>query len=512
MAVKEGSSSSRSLEDTPTWALAAVCFVLIGISIVLEHSIHLLDKWLTKRRKKALSNAVEKLKSELMLVGFISLLLTIAQRPVAKICISTKAANSMLPCHRMIKTSSRLGGYESRHLAESTGGNDCESKGKVSLISQDGILELHRFIFILATTHVIFSVLTMALGRAKMKRWKTWEKETQTTEYQVSNDPNRFRYTRETTFGRRHMNLLTESSLHLWIKSFFRQFFNSVAKVDYLTLRHGFIATHNSLNTFNFQKYIGRSLEDDFKVVVGISPALWLVVVVFLLFDVHGWNIYLWLSFIPLLILLAMGTKLEVIVIRMALRLKNQSSIVKGTPVVQPNDELFWFGHPKFLLHFLHFTLFLNAFEIAFFIWITFEYGLKSCYHEKIEILIARVVVAVVVQFLCSYITLPLYALMTQMGSQYKRAILEDQTRNALKNWHKGVKLNRRRNEENLQPEDEDITHEIRTDIQVSSPRFSPSPTLSSFLVVTNATTNREIIEEAVEQPVMSHVKTRHVT
>lgn len=83
---------------------------------------------------------------------------------------------------------------------------------------------------------------------------------------------------------------------------FFRQFFRSVPKVDYLTLRHGFImvsarpiveitpkptissdqpvddgsqahlAPHSNAR-FDFQKYINRSLEEDFKVVVGIKYA-----------------------------------------------------------------------------------------------------------------------------------------------------------------------------------------------------------------------------------------------
>lgn len=79
--------------------------------------------------------------------------------------------------------------------------------------------------------------------------------------------------------------------------SFFRQFFISVGKADYLAMRHGFITvsfhgrsiTTFKLNSclfhflcqllqvhlapgskFDFQKYIERSLEDDFKVVVGI--------------------------------------------------------------------------------------------------------------------------------------------------------------------------------------------------------------------------------------------------
>ncbi|KAJ6344994.1 hypothetical protein OIU78_007805 [Salix suchowensis] len=39
---------------------------------------------------------------------------------------------------------------------------------------------------------------------------------------------------------------------------------------------------------FDFQKYINRSLEEDFKVVVGISPPIWFFAVVFLLFNTHG--------------------------------------------------------------------------------------------------------------------------------------------------------------------------------------------------------------------------------
>lgn len=36
-----GSGTERSLEQTSTWAVAVVCFVLVAISIVIEYSIHL---------------------------------------------------------------------------------------------------------------------------------------------------------------------------------------------------------------------------------------------------------------------------------------------------------------------------------------------------------------------------------------------------------------------------------------------------------------------------------------
>lgn len=34
----------RSLEETPTWAVALVCFVLVAISIVIEHIFHVIGK------------------------------------------------------------------------------------------------------------------------------------------------------------------------------------------------------------------------------------------------------------------------------------------------------------------------------------------------------------------------------------------------------------------------------------------------------------------------------------
>ncbi|XP_031379599.1 MLO-like protein 3 [Punica granatum] len=496
-------SGGRSLENTPTWALATVCFVFIFTGIIIEHSIHLLTKWLKRHRKRALSDAIERLKSELMLLGFISLLLAVTQTPISKICISSDLADTMLPCRKEVETEttkvlqaymvapnlpsfdrfpSELLPHARRHLEEEEeegegGGTDetasnnnnttsttasnnndstttesdpCASKGKVSLVTQKGIQQLHIFIFVLAVMQIVYSVLTMALGRAKMRRWKRWEKETQTTEYQVANDPNRFRFTRQTTFGRRHMNACTETPLLLWIKCFFRQFFRSVAKVDYLTLRHGFISAHLSTrnnSNFDFQKYIKRSLDEDFKEIVSISPLMWFLVVIFMLVDVHGWNVYLWVSYVPLLLVLVLGTKLEGIVARMALQIKSQNSVVIGTPLVQPNDKLFWFNHPRFVLTILHYTLFVNAFELAFFIWVTIQFGVESCYHEHTVIIVTRVVLAVTVQVMCSYITLPLYALVTQMGSQFKSKVLEEQMANIIKQWHADVRERRKMQE-----------------------------------------------------------------
>lgn len=162
---------------------------------------------------------------------------------------------------------------------------------------------------------------------------------------------------------------------------------------------------------------------------------MWLTVVIFMLLDVSGWRVYFYMSFVPLIIVLVIGTKLEMIVAKMAVTIKENNSVIRGTPLVESNDTHFWFSNPRFLLSILHYTLFLNTFEMAFIVWITWQFGINSCYHDNQGIIITRLVLAVTVQFLSSYITLPLYAIVTQMGSSYKRAILEEQLANVLRHW-----------------------------------------------------------------------------
>ncbi|KAL5581220.1 hypothetical protein UlMin_013662 [Ulmus minor] len=464
-----GGGSGRSLEQTPTWAVAVVCFVLVLVSIIIEHIIHLIGVWLKKKHKRALYESLEKIKAELMLLGFISLLLTVGQGPISNICISKKIGATWHPCgkkeedsmakeeesdHEESKGRKLLAamfdsGGGARRVLAGAGTDKCAEKGKVPFVSADGIHQLHIFIFVLAVFHVLYCILTMALGRAKMRRWKRWEKETRTVEYQFSHDPERFRFARDTSFGRRHLSFWTKTPFLMWIVCFFRQFVRSVPKVDYLTLRHGFIMAHlgpQSHQKFDFQKYINRSLEEDFKVVVGISPPIWFFAVVFLLFNTHGWYSYLWLPFVPLIVILLVGTKLQVIITKMGLRIQERGEVVKGVPVVQLGDDLFWFNRPRLILYLINFVLFQNAFQLAFFAWTWYEFGRKSCFHEHVEDVVIRITMGVLIQILCSYVTLPLYALVTQMGSTMKPTIFNERVATALRNWHHSAKKHVKQN------------------------------------------------------------------
>ncbi|XP_048128985.1 MLO protein homolog 1-like [Rhodamnia argentea] len=484
MAPKAG--DERSLKETPTWAVAVVSAMFIIISIVIEYGIHSLEKWFSKRHKKAMIEALVKIKSELMLLGFISLLITVGTQPISMVCIAEKYAKIMLPCKRedkgkLDKDKDPGNGRKllwddedvlwRRSLAPGDTGGHCSKHGKVPLISTSGVHQLHIFIFVLAVFHVLYSVITICLAKAKMKKWKAWEEETTSLEYQFNNDPSRFRLTHQTSFVRRHSGLSTTPGIR-WIVAFFRQFFGSVSKVDYLTMRHGFINAHLAPNSkFDFHKYIKRSMEDDFKVVVGISIPLWICCILFELSNVYGKtalckppsptgilaiNIEICTNrMIPLfilqthlpyqsslsyLILLLVGTKLELVIMEMAHQIQDKTTVVKGAPIVEPNNKYFWFNRPDFILFLIHLTLFQNAFQMSNFLWTWYEFGMNSCFHKRVVEVFTRVFLGVVLQFVCSYITFPLYALVTQMGSHMKKAIFEEQTARALKNWQRAAR------------------------------------------------------------------------
>nr|ACF82832.1 unknown [Zea mays] len=302
-----GGGNSRELDQTPTWAVASVCGVIVLISILLEKGLHHVGEFFSHRKKKAMVEALEKVKAELMVLGFISLLLVFGQNYIVKVCISNHAANTMLPCKlkeaavpgkkKAAAAAEHLGGvldwpppyyaHNGRMLAEASMATKCP-EGKVSLISINALHQLHIFIFFLAVFHVSYSAITMALGRAKIRAWKEWEKEAAGQDYEFSNDPTRFRFTHETSFVRQHMNVLNKFPASFYISNFFRQFFRSVRRADYCALRHSFVNVHLAPGTkFDFQKYIKRSLEDDFKVIVGISPPLWASALIFLFLNVN---------------------------------------------------------------------------------------------------------------------------------------------------------------------------------------------------------------------------------
>jgi mlo protein len=224
----------------------------------------------------------------------------------------------------------------------------------------------------------------------------------------------------------------------MWLVCFFQQF--HIPKADYVTLRQTFITTHHLRDDYDFDAYMVRCMESEFEKIVGISAKLWAFVILFLLFNVHGVYLYFWSSFIPLIVVLVIGAKLQVVVVTLALEAVDVPGSVVPQ-VLKPRNELFWFGRPGLLLNVLHLVLFQNAFELATFLWQLWTFGWDTCVLEENKIMVyARLAVGLIAQLFCSFITLPLYTLVSQMGTNYKEEVLPPTVGKALRTWHKDAK------------------------------------------------------------------------
>lgn len=146
-------------------------------------------------------------------------------------------------------------------------------------------------------------------------------------------------------------------------------------------------------------------------------------------------------------LLLLIGTKLEHIINKLAYEVasKHAAGQGEGGIVVRPSDELFWFHSPRLVLVLIHFILFQNAFEFAYFFWTLVMFGVNSCIMDSLGYSVSRIIICVVVQVLCSYSTLPLYAIVSHMGSSFRSAVFADDVAEHLRGWADGARRRVRR-------------------------------------------------------------------
>uniref|UniRef100_A0A6N2NK49 MLO-like protein n=1 Tax=Salix viminalis TaxID=40686 RepID=A0A6N2NK49_SALVM len=441
--MEEETNEMRTLALTPTWSVATVLTIFVAVSLIVERSIHRLCNWLRETKQKPLLATVEKMKEELMLLGFISLLLTATSSIISTTCIPSKFYGG----HLATCTRPEFGEGDKHNSSE---GRKLEMlSGYEPFVSYQVLERLHRFIFVMAITHICYSCLTVLLAIVKIHSWRAWE------DIMDCHDP------------------FTGTALDRKT-CFFRQFGPSVVHTDYLTLRKGFILNHNLPLNYDFHSYMIRSMEEEFHRIVGVSVPLWGFVVAFMLLNVEGSNLYFWISVVPITVsagsfefkfyqspvfckwnfprqkqklVLLVGAKLQHVIAILTLEtagLTEHSEVGK----LKPRDDLFWFKKPELFLPLIHFILF------------QWQFGYKSCFIRSHFLVYIRLVLGFAGQFLCSYSTLPLYALVTQMGTKYKAALIPQIIRETLLGLGKAA---RRKTKDGIFTDDPTMHTDTRT-------------------------------------------------
>ncbi|KAL3630248.1 hypothetical protein CASFOL_023232 [Castilleja foliolosa] len=450
----------RSLSETPSWSVATVITVLVITGFSIHGGLNKFGKWLDRTKRKHLLAALDKIKEELMVFGLMSLLMGHWIIFVAKICVkSSTLSNRFYPCARVnIGKNQALGDHVVYHLNTSVSRlllvdvhRDFCPEDHEPFASYESLEQLHRFLFVLGTTHISYSFLAVALAMIKIYSWRTWENSAKTLAFRgllmMDNSADSENTGTDSVPLRRLSSFIhnhtshpwSQHSLLVWLLCFSRQFWSSIRQADYMALRLGFITTHQLPFTYDFHNYMLRSMEEEFRDIVGISIPLWIFAIACIILGFHGTNIYFWISFIPAILILMIGTKLHRIVVKLAVEIMDSSQWT-GSRTFNLRDELFWFGNPRLLLRLIQFVSFQNAFEMATYIWSMWEIKEPSCYTGDRKFLVIRLTFGVVSQFWCSFITFPLYVIVAQMGSKFNKAIVSENVRKSLHGWRRKVR------------------------------------------------------------------------
>ncbi|KAL6517841.1 hypothetical protein OROMI_033542 [Orobanche minor] len=429
-----GGEKGRPFVYTPSWVIAVVCFIIVFISVIVERALHNLGRFFKRKNQDSLYEALEKLKEELMILGFISLLLTVFQGLISRLCIPDRLASIMLPCRMEPPVHHQTRGMNVRRLLAEEVSEQC-SEGHVPFLSLEALHQLHIFIFVLAVVYVIFSASTMVLGGIKISQWTHWEAS-------IKNEKSRYHRAHALhaqvplkEFRERAGKYWRKFRLVSWMAAFFKQFYGSVTISDYLALRSGFIKTLFRQPRLQFSQVSAEDTGKRFQENNRNKLVLMALCCDLLAYE-HNRMAYIFLAIIlaSIRLLLTVGAKLEHIITQLAKEAAERAGDAEAT-TVRPSDELFWFHKPILVLYLIHFILFQNSFEIAFFLWIWSTYGFKSCIMEELNFIIPRLVIGIIVQVLCSYSTLPLYALVSQMGTMFKQTLFEESTKDLILTW-----------------------------------------------------------------------------
>ena len=127
----------KTIEEEPSWIVVTVLFCFLLISILVEYSMEYIEHKL--KQSKGLSSVLRKVKDELMLMGFISLVLVAIEDQLVSICIPVDAMVGV-PC--FFDPSSKV--YNS---TLDVGKHQCED-GYTSFLDVSAIHHIHILIFI----------------------------------------------------------------------------------------------------------------------------------------------------------------------------------------------------------------------------------------------------------------------------------------------------------------------------------------------------------------------------
>ena len=348
--------AGNGIEESPSWRVSSFLFLFLLLSTILEHALEHLEHWLHRKELMGWLGALHNVKDELMLLGFISLLLMIFENDIAKICLDDKywvGVKCKYPASAPAPSPSRRRGVDPACAASASapaasapapvpapapgapfsilfGYNTtvaapvpapapapgrrllvlpCDEEPKCA-VGTTGLLEVaamhdvHHLIFMIAIVHISFSAITLLLAQSMFAKWRKWEvwgdAEDGSETIQALRPPIKFKSRVEAHF---YHVLSTITRM--------------VTPFDYIAFRRYYVYKNNKrlkiapekLEDFELKSILDPTLQVEFENFVGMSSWMYLVLLFEVFAEGYGFGKYYFLNLVSLAVNVLVGMK-----------------------------------------------------------------------------------------------------------------------------------------------------------------------------------------------------------
>jgi mlo protein len=164
----------------------------------------------------------------------------------------------------------------SRHLLAGGAVTVCP-EGYTTMLDAAAIHHVHILIFVIACSHITYSIILIQMSEMVVRRWTGWEHwgddEAETLEKVKS--PKKF-----------------SNGCHAAMSGLIGQFSTPVTPFKYIALRRFYLTKNKHPTSFNFADHLIDGLEKDFHELVGISWWMWFLLMAQVLAEGYGFGQY----------------------------------------------------------------------------------------------------------------------------------------------------------------------------------------------------------------------------
>lgn len=430
-------AAGRNFEEEPSWIIISLFLVFVVISITAENLFHYFEHKFHHRQ--GYREVLKKIKDELMLMGLISLLLVIAQNYLTSACIPVEfrvgvpqdKCNGPLYVGNSSSTTSSAASSTSssmRMLLAAKDSTGCP-EGQVTLMDSASIHHVHLMIFIIACTHIVYSLLLIKMSEYMIGKWTEWE--------HWGDDPGE-------TVDRLRRPAKYKFKLQRMFMSIIGQVWSPlvISPFKYLALRRFYVSKNDLPSNYNYAKHLVEGLEHDFHELVGISSWMWFIPMAQVLAEGYNFGDYNVFAFLSVLQTLAVGVFCERAIYDLTSKVfdtyseHSQDSRVTQDMLdaLQHEDQE---KHREVMRHLsgnkpccccksyeilklsIRCVMFQNSTGLSqalFFIW---QLGTDACYFEKrtMYIFIIKLTINVVMLVQNALVTVPLYSFVSHLDN-----------------------------------------------------------------------------------------------